>query len=103
MQRTLWKGAISFGLVHIPVHLHSAEKRHELDLSMLDRRDFAPIGYKRINKETGKEVEWDNIVKAYEYESDQYAVLSDEDLKRANVKVTQTIDILTFADIRQVP
>jgi DNA end-binding protein Ku len=103
MQRTLWKGAISFGLVHIPVHLHSAEKRHELDLSMLDKRDFAPIGYKRINKETGKEVEWDNIVKAYEYESDQYVVLSDEDLKRANVKATQTIDILTFVDVRQVP
>lgn len=103
MQRTLWKGAISFGLVHIPVHLFSAQNNHELDLTMLDKRDFAPIGYKRINKETGKEVAWDNIVKGYEYEEDQYVVLSEEDLKRANVKATQTIDILGFVDARQVP
>ncbi len=103
MQRTLWKGAISFGLVHIPVQLFSAEKRDELDLTMLDKRDFAPIGYKRINKETGKEVDWDNIVKGYEYETDQYVVLSDEDLRRANVEATQTIDIMSFVDVDQVP
>lgn len=103
MQRALWRGAISFGLVHIPVHLFSAEKRDELDLTMLDKRDFAPIGYKRINKETGKEVDWDNIVKGYEYESERYVVLSDEDLKRANVEATQTIDILGFVKAEQVP
>jgi DNA end-binding protein Ku len=103
MQRTLWKGAISFGLVHIPVQLYSAENSHSLDLDMLDKRDFAPIGYKRINKKTGKEVEWADIVKGYEYEPDQYVVLSDEDLKRANVEATGTIDILTFVDARQVP
>lgn len=103
MQRSLWKGAISFGLVHIPVHLYAAENSHQLDLDMLDRRDFAPIGYKRINKQTGREVEWDNIVKGYEYESGQYVVLSDEDLKRANVKATGTIDILTFVDAHEVP
>ncbi|MGB7481208.1 MAG: Ku protein [Burkholderiaceae bacterium] len=103
MHRPLWKGAISFGLVHIPVHLYSAEERDELDLTMLDRRDFAPIGYKRINKETGKEVDWDDIVKGYEYEPDQYVVLSDEDLRRANVKATQTIDILNFVDLAEIP
>jgi DNA end-binding protein Ku len=103
MQRTLWKGAISFGLVHIPVQLYSAEKSHGLDLDMLDKRDFAPIGYKRINKTTGKEVEWADIVKGYQYEPDQYVVLTDEDLKRANVEATGTIDILTFVDARQVP
>jgi DNA end-binding protein Ku len=70
---------------------------------MLDKRDFAPIGYKRINKDTGKEVDWDNIVKAYEYEPDQYVVLSPEDLKRANVKATQTIDITAFVDAAEVP
>ncbi len=103
MQRALWKGAISFGLVHIPVELYSAEKRNELDLTMLDSRDFSPVGYKRFNKKTGKEVEWENIVKGYEYEEDQYVVLSEEDLKRANVKATQTIDILAFVDAGRIP
>ena len=103
MQRALWKGAISFGLVHIPVELFSAEKRSELDLTMLDSRDFSPIGYKRFNKKTGKEVEWENIVKGYEYEEDQYVVLSEEDLKRANVKATQTIDILAFVEAGRIP
>lgn len=103
MARALWKGAISFGLVHIPVELISASLDHELDLSMLDRRDFAPIGYKRYNKQTGEEVEWDDIVKGYEYKTDEYVVLSDEDLRQANVKATQTIDIDTFVDAAEVP
>ena len=103
MARALWKGAISFGLVHIPVELISASLDHELDLSMLDRRDFAPIGYKRYNKQTGKEVEWDDIIKGYEYKTDEYVVLSDEDLRQANVKATQTIDIDTFVDAAEVP
>ena len=103
MARALWKGAISFGLVHIPVELISASLEHELDLSMLDRRDFAPIGYKRYNKRTGKEVEWDDIIKGYEYKADEYVVLSEEDLKQANVKATQTIAIDTFVDAVEVP
>lgn len=103
MARALWKGAISFGLVHIPVELISASLDHELDLSMLDRRDFAPIGYKRYNKQTGKDVEWDDIIKGYEYKTDEYVVLSEEDLKQANVKATQTIDISTFVDAADVP
>lgn len=103
MPRALWKGAISFGLVHIPVELFSAEKRNELNLTMLDPQDFSPIGYKRINKKTGKEVAWEKIVKGYEYEDEQYVVLSEEELKRANVKATQTIDILAFVDAQQIP
>ncbi|MGK5050428.1 Ku protein [Janthinobacterium sp. RB2P8] len=103
MARALWKGAISFGLVHIPVELISASLDHELDLSMLDRRDFAPIGYKRYNKKTGKEVGWEDIIKGYEYKTDEYVVLSEEDLKQANVRATQTIDILTFVDAVEVP
>ena len=63
---------------------------------MLDKRDFSPVGYKRYSKTTGKEVEWADIVKGYEYEKDQYVVLSDEDFRRANVKATQTIDIRAF-------
>ncbi|GGC69563.1 non-homologous end joining protein Ku [Undibacterium terreum] len=103
MQRALWKGAISFGLVHIPVELFSAVKQHELDLTMLDKRDFSPIGFRRYNKRTGKEVKWDDIVKGYEYKDSEYVVLSDEDLKRANVEATQTIDILAFVDAAELP
>ncbi len=103
MQRALWKGAISFGLVHIPVELFSAVKQHELDLTMLDKRDFSPIGFRRYNKHTGKEVKWDDIIKGYEYKDNEYVVLSDEDLKRANVAATQTIDILAFVDAADVP
>lgn len=101
--RSLWKGAISFGLVHIPVDLHSAVQDHDLDLTMLDRRDFSPIGFKRYNKSTGKEVAWDDIIKGYEYQEGEYVVLSDEDLKQANVEATQTIDILSFVPAEDIP
>lgn len=103
MARSLWKGAISFGLVHIPVEMHAAVQSHDLDLRMLDRRDFSPIGFKRYNKNTRKDVSWDNIIKGYEYQDGEYVVLSDEDLRQANVKATQTIDILTFVDAADVP
>lgn len=103
MARSIWKGAISFGLVHIPVEMHSAVREHGLDLTMLDRRDFSPIGFKRYNKSNDKEVSWDDIVKGYEYTTDEYVVLSDEDLRRANPEATQTIDILAFVDAEQVP
>lgn len=103
MARSMWKGAISFGLVHIPVEMYPATSDNGLDLHMLDRRDFSPIGFKRYNKNTGKEVSWDDIVKGYEYANDEYVVLSDEDLRRANPEATQTIDILAFVDAEQVP
>ena len=98
MPRALWKGAISFGLVHVPVELYPAAQRHSLDMDLLDRRTMAPIGYKKINKATGKEVDTANIVKGYEYEKGQYVVLGDEDFRRANPKATQTVEILAFID-----
>lgn len=98
MPRVLWKGAISFGLVHIPVGLYSAEKRNSFDLTMLDRRDMKPVGFKRYNKATGKEVPWEQIVKGYEYEQEEYVILTDDDFRRANVEATQTVDILRFID-----
>ncbi|NML60918.1 Ku protein [Massilia sp. RP-1-19] len=103
MARSLWKGAISFGLVHIPVEMYPAVQNHTLDLTMLDRRDFSPVGFKRYNKNNQKEVSWDDIVKGYEYASGEYVVLSDEDLRRANPEATGTIDILAFVDAGQVP
>jgi len=102
MARSMWKGAISFGLVHIPVDMYPAVDNKGLDLTMLDRRDFSPVGFKRYNKGNGKEVSWDDIVKGYEYTSGEYVVLSDEDLRRANPEATQTIDILAFVDAEDV-
>jgi DNA end-binding protein Ku len=103
MARSMWKGAISFGLVHIPVEMYPAVSDKGLDLTMLDRRDFSPVGFKRYNKGNGKEVTWDDIVKGYEYTDGEYVVLSEEDLRRANPEATQTIDIVAFVDAEQVP
>ena len=103
MTRSIWKGAIAFGLVSIPVELFPAEDRKEFKFSMLDRRDFSPVGYKRFSKESGKEVEWANIVKGYEYEKDQFVVLSDEDFKRANVKASRTMEIQSFVNAGDIP
>jgi DNA end-binding protein Ku len=103
MGRSLWKGAISFGLVHIPVEMHPAVRDNALDLTMLDRRDFSPVGFKRYNKGNNKEVVWDDIVKGYEYSDGEYVVLSEEDLRRANPEATGTIDILAFVDAETVP
>ena len=104
MPRGLWKGAISFGLVNVPVELFSAEKRStELALAMLDKRDLAPVGYKRYNKASGKDVAWADVVKGYEYEDGKYVVLSDEDFRRANVEASKTVEILAFVDAKEIP
>ncbi|HEY3180237.1 MAG TPA: Ku protein [Casimicrobiaceae bacterium] len=103
MARPIWKGAISFGLVNVPVEVHPADQSHAISFSMLDKRDFAPIGFKRYNKKTGDEVPWSNVVKGYEYEKGQYVVLTDEDFRRANVKASQTIEIETFVPRSSIP
>lgn len=103
MARGLWKGAISFGLVNVPVELYSAQKRSsELDMTMLDKRDLSPVGYKRVNKATGKEVPWDEVVKGYEYEDDKYVVLSEEDFRRANPEAAKTVDIQAFVELESI-
>jgi DNA end-binding protein Ku len=103
MARGLWKGAISFGLVNVPVELYSAQKRSsELDMTMLDKRNLSPVGYKRVNKASGKEVPWEEIVKGYEYEDDKYVVLSEEDFRRANPEASRTVDIVAFVDLNAI-
>jgi len=87
----------------VPVALHSATNRNELKSSWLDRRDLSPVGYERINKSTGKAVEWDDIVKGYEYKKGEYVALTDEDFRRANVKASQTIAIRSFVRPREIP
>ncbi|HEX2825333.1 MAG TPA: Ku protein [Burkholderiales bacterium] len=102
MPRTLWKGAISFGLVTIPVSLYPASRSERLSFDMIDKRDFSPVGYKRYNKRTGEEITMENIVKGYEYEKGEYVVVTDEDFKQANVEATQTVDIVGFVDAASV-
>ncbi|MDH6170173.1 DNA end-binding protein Ku [Variovorax boronicumulans] len=101
--RVLWKGAISFGLVHIPVALYSATTDHGIDFDWLDKRSMDPVGYKRINKKTGKEIARENIVKGVEYEDGEYVVLSDKEIADAYPKTTQTIEIETFVPANGIP
>jgi DNA end-binding protein Ku len=103
MARAIWKGTISFGLVNVPVELYPATQSHTLSFSMLDKRDFGPVGYKRYNKTTGAEVPWNDIVKGYEYEKGQFVVMSEEDFRRANVQQARSVEISTFVDAQSIP
>ncbi|RFU47788.1 Ku protein [Paraburkholderia sp. DHOC27] len=98
MSHMIWKGAISFGLVHVPVQLYPATQSEKVGFNLLDKRSIDPIGYRQINKRTGKEVTRENIVRGFEYEKDKYVVLSDEEIRSANPESTQTVDILAFVD-----
>lgn len=103
MARAIWKGAISFGLVHIPVALVSATSSQGVDFDWLDSRSMDPVGYKRVNKVTGKEVTKEHIVKGVQYEKGRYVVLSEEEIRSAHPLSTQTIDIFAFVDSEQIP
>ncbi|EIU1685768.1 TPA: Ku protein [Pseudomonas aeruginosa] len=103
MARAIWKGAISFGLVHIPVSLSAATSSQGIDFDWLDQRSMEPVGYKRVNKVTGKEIERENIVKGVEYEKGRYVVLSEEEIRAAHPKSTQTIEIFAFVDSQEIP
>lgn len=101
--RTLWKGAISFGLVHIPVGLHTAASEQGIDFDWLDKRSMDPVGYKRINKRTGREIDRENIVKGVEYEDGKYVLVSPEEVEAVFPKTTQTIEIERFIDASELP
>ena len=103
MPRAIWKGAISFGLVHIPVSLVSATSSQGVDFDWLDKRSMDPVGYKRINKTTGKEVTKENIVKGVAFEKGRYVVLSEDEIRSAHPKSTQTIEIIAFVASDQIP
>ncbi|MEJ8823743.1 Ku protein [Variovorax humicola] len=101
--RTLWKGAISFGLVHIPIGLHTATTEQGVDFDWLDKRTMDPVGYKRVNKRTGREIDKDNIVKGVEYEDGKYVVISPEEIEAVYPRTTQTIEIQRFVDANAIP
>lgn len=102
-KRVLWKGAISFGLVHIPIALHSAVQNQSVDFDWLDRRSMEPVGYKRINKVTGEDIERENIVKGIKLEDDEYVVLEPDEIASAYPRTTQTVEIEAFVPLDAIP
>ena len=98
MARPIWSGTLSFGLLNVPVSLMSGERRVDLHFRMLDSRNNARIRYERINAETGAEVPWKDIVKAFEYDKGSYVVLEPEDIKSAAPETHESIDIEAFVD-----
>lgn len=98
MPRATWKGFITFGLVNIPVALYSGEKRADLQFDLVDVRDQGRIRYRRVNEDTGEEVPWDQIVRAYEYSDGNYVLLAEEDFERAAVNATRSIAVDSFVD-----
>src|SRR6187401_300406 len=101
--RSIWKGAISFGLVNIPISLFSAtRKEEEISFRQLRRSDLSPIRYKRIAEVDGKEVPWEQIVKGYEYEKGKFVVFDDKDFDSVELKSTDTIAIQDFVEVAQI-
>lgn len=99
----LWKGHITFGMVLIPVALHPAERRSELHFSLLDRRDLAPIGYRKINKNTGEEVPPEEMAKGFEVSKGKFVLVDPDELDKVDAEVTRTIDILDFVPVDEIP
>lgn len=100
--RALWKGAITFGLVTIPVSLFPATRREELKFRLLRSSDQSPVNYKRVAEADGKEVPWNQIVKGYEYEKGKFVILKESDFARVDVEATQTVDIMSFVSLEDV-
>ncbi len=99
--RPIWTGAIGFGLVNIPVKLYSATETSNVDLDMLDKKDHSKIKYQRINEKTGKEVNWDNIVKGYDT-GNKYVILEDADFQKAGAEKTKLIEITDFVKQEEI-
>lgn len=103
MPRVIWKGAITFGLVHVPVALYPASQEVGIDFDWLDKRSMDPVGYKRVNKRTGKEIQADDIVKGIKQVDGDYVILSEDQIKAAYPKSTQTIEIESFVKASEIP
>lgn len=101
--RPTWKGNITFGLVNISVLLYTAEKSHPNHFRMVDKRDKSQIRYQRVNENTGKEVPWSDVAKAYEYEKNNYIMIKPEEIKNILPEKTQTINIERFVKLDDLP
>jgi DNA end-binding protein Ku len=102
MARPIWSGTISFGLVSVPVRMFTATESKELRFHFLDRRDMSPVGYDKVNKETGEHVDPDDIIRGFELEKGRYVELTEEDIERLDVELTHSIDICDFVSIDEI-
>ena len=102
MPRSMWKGAISFGLVTIPVAVYPATEEKTLKFNQLHDEDMGRIRYKRMCEKDGEIVDFDHIVKGYEYDKDRYVVLTDEDFDKVPVESSRAIDIQQFVDLEEI-
>ncbi|HZT91938.1 MAG TPA: Ku protein [Gaiellaceae bacterium] len=102
MARPIWSGAISFGLVSVPVKMYTATESKELKFHFLDRRDMAPIGYDKVNKETGEHVDPADIVRGFEVDKGRFVELTEEDVDRLDIELTHSIDICDFVSIDEI-
>jgi len=100
--RAIWKGSITFGLVNVPISLYPATVKKELSFRLLRQSDLSPIIYKRVAAVDGKEVPWEQIVKGYEYEKGKFVVITDEDFQAADIKATQTVEVLEFVRLSEI-
>jgi DNA end-binding protein Ku len=102
MPRSIWSGAISFGLVSVPVRMVTATESKELKFHFLDRTDMSPVGYDKVSKETGKHVDPDDIVRGFEVDKGRFVELTDEDIDRLDIELTHSIDICDFVSIDEI-
>ena len=100
--RPIWKGAISFGLVNIPITLFPATRREELRFHFLRKSDLSPISNKRVAEADGKEVAWEDIVRGFEHDKGKFVVLNDDDFSRVDIEATQTVDIQEFVEVDEI-
>ncbi len=101
--RAIWKGAISFGLVNIPVGLYPATRAtDEIKFHLLRRKDLSPIKHKRVAEADGEEVPWEEIVKGYEYAAGHHVVLTPEDFERVKIESRQTVAIREFVSVGEI-
>jgi DNA end-binding protein Ku len=100
--RALWKGSISFGLVSIPIELHTAVRNHRPKFRMLHRTDKSPVQFTRVCAREGKPVAWDDLVKGYEYSKGHFVVLTKEDFQAAAVEKTRRVDIIDFVKAEEI-
>jgi len=102
MARPVWNGVVSFGLLNVPVQLYTATRSVDLHFRMLDARNRKPIRYERVNADTGEEVPWKEIVKAYEYAKGNYVVVDEKELRKIAPEATESVDIETFVDATEI-
>src|ERR1041385_4946935 len=102
MPRALWKGSISFGLVNIPIELHTAVRNHRPKFRMLHARDKSPVKFERVCIRDGQPVAWEDLVKGYEYEKGRFVVVTKEDFRAAALEKTKTIDIIDFVEDQEI-